>query len=482
MSHCFHIKLLASVAIAAWFGCAPTDGPGARPVDTVILVSIDSLRADHLGAYGYRRPTSPTIDQLAAAGTVFERAYSTTSWTLPAHAALLTGLDDYTHGATDSRKKLAASFDTLAEALARAGVRSTGFFSGPFLHPSFGFGQGFDEYVDCTSYQWTGLQQGKRIPHTSSHRDVTNPILLTGVEKWLAERRPHARNLIFVHMWDVHADYRAPDAYGTLFDPNYDESDLSGQLEERKRVEVELTAGALRKLLARYDAEIRYTDETLRDLLDHFRRNGLLDNAAVIILADHGEEFFDHGRKGHRRTLYEEVLRVPLILHFPGAPTEARRVPDIVSLIDVFPTVCELMGVDCEYAGPGVSLVAFADGRRPENARGDALAELTTRAFGVDQTALVREDGKLIRWNTSGDLRYFDLRGVAVESRGVDVDPEQTSGEASPMTSALRQLRRRAADARNHAEQPRDAAEDSNSEAAIDPATEEHLRALGYVE
>jgi arylsulfatase A-like enzyme len=480
MTRRLRIALLGPVAVAASLGCAPADAPGQRSVDTVILVSIDSLRADHLGAYGYPRPTSPTIDRLAATGTVFERAYSTTSWTLPAHAALMTGLDDYTHGAIDSRRKLAESFDTLAEALAPAGVRSTGFFTGPFLHPSFGLGQGFHEYVDSTSYQWTGLEQAKRIPHEPSHRDVTNPILLSRVEAWLRERRPAQRNLIFIHMWDVHADYRAPDAYGRLFDPEYDESDLSGQFEERRGGEVKLSAGALRKLIARYDAEIRYTDETLRDLLDRFGRHGLLDSAAVIVLADHGEEFFDHGRKGHRRTLFEEVLRVPLILHFPGAPTPPRRVADVVSLIDVYSTVCDLLAVDCGYDGPGVSLLPYVTGRRPENARGDALAELTTRFFGVDQTALVREDGKLIRWNTTGDLRYFDLRGEAIERQGVNVDPGQASTAAGPAASALRQLSQRTADARDRAEPLR--GPESESEAVVDPATQEHLRALGYVE
>jgi arylsulfatase A-like enzyme len=453
------IAVVSLLAVAPWFACSLPTEEKRNPVDTVVLVSIDSLRADHLGIYGYGPPASPTIDRLAAEGTVFDRAYSTTSWTLPAHASLFTGLDDYTHGAIDSRKKLAASFETLAEALRREGVRTTGFFTGPYLHPSFGMGQGFDEYVDCTSYGWSGLQPGERIPHERSHRDVTNPLLLEGVDAWLGERQQHARNLIFIHMWDVHADYLAPDSYVTLFDPDYDGSDRGRKFEDPKGTRTTISVEELRRLIAHYDAEIRYTDDTLRDLLDRFRRHGLLDRAAVIVLADHGEEFFDHGRVGHRRTLFEEVLRVPLILHVPGLRAEASRVEDVVSLIDVYPTVCELLDVDCRYSGPGVSLLPYVSGRRPENARGDALAELTTRFFGVDQTALVRAEGKLIRSNTTGDLRYFDLRDVPIESKGVVVDPDRASDGAGPAASALRE-----------------------SEADVDPATREHLRALGYVE
>ena len=117
----------------------------------VVLISIDSLRADHVGALGYSRPTTPTIDSLAAAGSLFTRAYSTTSWTLPAHAALLTGLPDSAHGVTLPRHVLREELVTLTEVLREAGYRTVGFYSGPFLHPIFGFGQGFEQYVDCTS-------------------------------------------------------------------------------------------------------------------------------------------------------------------------------------------------------------------------------------------------------------------------------------------------------------------------------------------
>ncbi|MBU0617850.1 MAG: sulfatase-like hydrolase/transferase, partial [Planctomycetes bacterium] len=192
---------------------------GDSTYPNILLISVDALRPDHLGCYGYGRATSPNIDKLAGEGALFENAISSTSWTLPAHAALFTGLADSVHGCTDTDRRLAENRYTLAERLKDAGYATVGFFSGPYLHPVFELGQGFDEYVDCTSYPELTERNGidaKAVDsasvHERSHRDITNPRVYERASAWLTEnkRRPF---FMFVHMWDVHFDFIPPPPY-----------------------------------------------------------------------------------------------------------------------------------------------------------------------------------------------------------------------------------------------------------------------------
>ncbi|MFQ5491669.1 MAG: sulfatase-like hydrolase/transferase, partial [Phycisphaerae bacterium] len=187
--------------------------PAAPPVQpNVLLISIDTLRPDHLGCYGYDRPTSPRIDRLASEGVLFENHISSTSWTLPAHAAMFTSLVDSVHGCTDTDKKLSDSMVTLAERFSSAGFDTVGFFAGPYLHPAFGLAQGFDQYEDCTSYAQTldstPVESWAMDPKImqDSHQDITTPAVLEAVKSWLAGHTS-GRFFMFVHLWDVHFDF-----------------------------------------------------------------------------------------------------------------------------------------------------------------------------------------------------------------------------------------------------------------------------------
>ena len=468
------------IALLLCASACSREGPAKSSlgVQNVILVSIDSLRADHLGIYGYAPPTSPTIDLLGARGLVFDRAYSTTSWTLPSHAALLTGLDDYTHGVLDSENRLAEGALTLAEALRRSGVRSVGFFSGPYLHPSFGLAQGFDEYIDCTSYAWSG--KGVLVPHGKSHGDVTNPIIREKLVRWSGEADARARHFIFIHMWDVHFDYMAPREYVDLFDPGYEGSMSGRDFQKNHAIRPGLPPRDFAHLLAQYDAEIRFTDETLGGILETFRDAGLLEGSAVIVVADHGEEFLEHGRKGHRKTLFEEVVRIPMILWVDGRRPERERVGSVVSLIDVFPTICELFSVECGYEGPGSSLLPYTQGDTPRSERNDALVELTTRRFDLDLVGLVRADGKVIRSNESGRTRYFDLREKEVERAAAPIRQERIEAYPARIREAVEELERRVAAASEAGRALHAGATGAKSE--IDEATKRQLRELGYIE
>jgi arylsulfatase A-like enzyme len=472
--------LLAGSLLGQACSPAPSPSTGAPRIDRVILVSIDSLRPDHLGAYGYAPATSPFIDELARDGLVFTRAYSTTSWTLPAHVALLTGLDDYAHGVTDAGFRLSESVPTIAEELGRAGIRSSGFFSGPFLHPSFGLARGFDEYIDCTSYAWQGIELSPWVPHDRSHDDVTNPILLERIGSWLSSRAGVSRDFVFIHMWDVHYDYIAPDSYVELFDPDYTGSltgrgvganqGLRGGLAERDR----------QHLVARYDAEIRYTDDTLREILRMFEERGLLRHAAVIVTSDHGEETLDHGRWGHGVTLFEEVLRIPLILTIPGYPPARASTEEVVSLVDLFATLCDLLGAACDYRGAGSSLLPHYLEEAPPATRGNALAELETSVMKRDLSAIIRGDGKLVRSEGSGRIRYFELGSADAPERAIPVHPDRLDRHPPEVAELLRLLDERAGAERRRGVALRGTGERPSSE--IDPATREQLRSLGYLE
>ncbi len=479
-----------TVACIACGNGAPAPSPGTLealpPIETVILISIDSLRADRLGAYGHSAPTSPTLDRLAAQGLRFTRAYSTTSWTLPSHAALLSGLDDYTHGAFRARKAISDAVITLPMRLAGSGVESTGFFSGPFLHPSFGFGRGFERYVDATSYGWKAEGSvGGNVPHDSSHRDVTNPIVVEKVTGWLDERAARRsdappRSFVFIHLWDVHYDYIAPPEYVQIFDPDY-EGTLDGRdFLENPEVRPDMPARDLQHLLALYDAEIRYTDDTIARLLELFDAHGMLDNSAIIVTADPGEEFFDHGRVGHGLTLHDEVLRVPLIFWVSGVRPARTTSDHVASLIDVTPTVCALFAVECGYDGLGDSLLGEYLEPNPSPGRGDALAEVSNPFLGVDLTARVDSAGVVLRDNHSGLLTYGRARGAGAPEQVLGVNEKKLESHPQEVRTAVSQMRQRSEDAkRRGVEIQRNQGVD---EKPIDTRTLEQLEALGYLE
>lgn len=362
-----------SRAASALFLAAVAAACGQAPAPGTLLISIDSLRADHLSCYGYRSATAPEVlttpeidRRLADEGTRFERVVSTTSWTLPAHMAMLTGLPDELHGVRDQGDRLHPSVPTLAQSFARAGWRTAGFYSGPNVHPWFGFGRGFEVYLDCSAAAVANeavLGRGGRqlrAVHDASHQGVTGPRVLASFERWLEEVDDGEPFFAFAHLWDVHYDYEAPPEHDVFF-PGYRGPIRSGnhrtwanhwpfEVEDEQRI------------LAMYDAEIRFTDQIVGAILDALEARGRLDTTVVALTSDHGEEFFEHGRFGHRMTLFEEVLRVPLVLRRPGLVPAGGTSDVFASLVDVAPTLLELSGLPRPEGTWGRSLVPALTG------------------------------------------------------------------------------------------------------------------------
>ena len=490
---------LLPVVAALLAGCPPP--PAVTRGPNVLLISIDSLRADRLGCYGYERPTSPRIDALAEAGALFESCYSSTSWTLPAHAALFTGLPDSAHGCDSNERILAPAQQTLAEVMRSGGWQTIGFWSGPYLHPRFGLSQGFDRWISCTGYEAYGKKSlaaarevgvgqapvGESAANARSHRDVTGPRVTAAVEEFLRAREPHAPPfLAFVHLWDVHYDYIPPAEWARPFvDPEYD-GPIDGSARSVLAFDgARLSVKDLAQLEGLYDGEIAWTDHHVGLIVDLLDELGLSRDTLVVVVSDHGEEFFEHGRFGHRQQLHEESVRVPWILRWPEHVAPGTRVGGVSSLADVAPTLLELVGLPDELArANGLSHAAaltraFAPGgpvaeAAPRVTNGLALSEL--ELLGGGRRVAARDD----RWSVLVDparervLAAFDRLADPNETRDriepgdpptVPEDAKKLALDALTLLQRLRELHRT----------------DLPPGAPLPPELESELRALGYL-
>jgi arylsulfatase A-like enzyme len=326
----------------------------------VILISIDSLRADHLSCYGYHRKTSPNIDRLASEGVVFSNAFSITSWTLPAHMSMLTSMYSESHGVITDEDYLDENRITLAEVLKKEGYATTAFISGAYLHSRYGFNQGFDLYDDFT------INEAARVGEVTP--SVTSPRLNEAIQSWL-RKNYQKKFFLFLHYFDVHYDYVPSPPYDTIFDPNYKGTIDARNFHHNPAINPEMSPRDLNHIISLYDGEIAFTDKYIGEVLSALVELGIFDNTLIILTADHGDEFFEHGRKGHKRSLYEEVLHVPLIFKFPSNSNLVgnRKIEEVVSIIDIMPTILDYLGVKSHEEMQGQSLLPLLNGNKKSN-------------------------------------------------------------------------------------------------------------------
>ncbi|MCP5041994.1 MAG: sulfatase-like hydrolase/transferase [bacterium] len=350
MSRSARIHCIITSALCASLALTGCKDERERP--NVVLISIDTLRADHLGVYGHGRETSPTIDALAAQAVRFEQAIAQAGWTLPSHMSLMTSLYPGTHGVT-TKTALASDVTTLAESLNAAGYRTAAFVSWVFLDKKFGFGQGFEQFRILVREGRVELGSGGGA--RSAEEVVDRAIDYLG----MVADDPI---FLFVHLFDPHADYAAPAQYVERFAGGA--SGVDGRFETLRAYNRYLTAnpqrlrGAdLEHVEALYDAEIRYVDDQLARLLAAVDARLGLDDSLIVLTSDHGEEFMDHGSmEGHGWTLYEEIVRVPLLIRLPNAARAGTVVEAPVGLIDVAPSVLDWLGVEIPSDFEGTSL------------------------------------------------------------------------------------------------------------------------------
>jgi arylsulfatase A-like enzyme len=428
---------------------------GARP--NLVVYVVDTLRADHLGCYGYERPTSPRLDAFAREAVRWSEARAQSSWTKPAMATLLTGHYPITHGADLRARGLAEGIESIGGRLAAAGYESAFFTTNPTVTASFGFDRGF------STYRYLSRAEGRR------RRSVGADEIHAEVVDWLARRDVAKPFLLVVHTLDPHDPYFPGEPYKSRFAPDVD-PEIAGYVrgEELALLAEEPARERARQMRALYDAEIAQNDAAFGALLDELDRRRLAPTTAVLFTSDHGEEFFDHGGWRHAETLYEEVLRVPLLLRLPGGAHGGRRIDAPADQIDVAPTLLDLAGVAVPAELPGASWLPALAGNAPPG--GESLAWLEHPSLSL--ASATRDGWKWIRnrgaWRpplTRGPDELYHLARDGGERVDLTAkEPRRRHWLAGRLAAAVARHRRAA-----------------GAEVPIDPELDRALRALGYL-
>jgi arylsulfatase A-like enzyme len=415
---------------------APACSGAAKP--NILVIVIDTLRPDRLGAYGNDRGLTPFMDSLASRAYVFRNAYAQTSWTNASVASLVTSRYQSQHRVTSFKSILADQEHTLTEALREHGYATGGFSANFLVAPQLGFGQGFDQYkvftastFDANGKETYGKERAERI----------NEAGLTWLDE-VSERRPSRTPVyLYLHYMEPHNPYHPPERY------------LDRVLNGRPRPDQEATNRRMRipnagyfspeivqAVKDLYDAEVMSVDAALRDLFARLQERRFLDHAVVVVLADHGEEFLEHGLMGHHQTLFEEVIRVPLLIAVPGNPGGV-QIETIVSLTDVGPTILDLAQIAVPPSFDGISLRTvmglskprgwwpFGGQNQPQSAApaNVAFSELikeTTNRQRPHERAVIKQTHKLIE-NVDGEREYYDLQADPGERDTQGIDPAQ---------------------------------------------------------
>ena len=454
------VTIAATVGALALRGDAET-GPPRRP--NIVLIVIDTLRADHVGCIGNPRGLTPAIDALAAGGVVFRRAYAQSSWTKPSIASLLTSRYQSDHGVIGFESQLAEREITLPEVLRDNGYATGAFVANPVLRDDMGFAQGYEHYevagawdvVDVRTREWMNMH----------------------AVRWVRQALPRPFFLYLQYM-EPHVPYRPTAKFAMVFEdrPWPDLRLLNRTLGRNLPLSPEMLADAKDV----YDAEVAEADRRVGVVLDALRGAGALDDAIVVVTADHGEEFVDHGGLLHGSTLYEEVIHVPLVFVATGG-ARGVGVDEPVELIDVAPTLLDLAGVPASpsFRGRSRRIVVRARGIRGwvealaarwSSDRAPAFSELAKSSFDLHpdpdpaamRRAVVHGVEKAIVAG-DGSRSFYDLAVDPAEQSPDALSPAARDDLQTLLTGFARPLA-------------------PSESRPIDDTTREQLRALGYVD
>jgi arylsulfatase A-like enzyme len=391
--------LLAALLAAA--GC----GPAAPKRPSVLLIVIDTLRRDHVGCYGYSRDTTPQIDRLAAVSWRYTHAFSQAPWTTPSIGALLSSRYPSELGISAAPDRLPDRYVLLAEALKAQGYATAAVISHYFLGSKWNFNQGFDRFDES---------------NVLGHAKVSSPGVTDTAISIVDEHRrrdPDQPLFLFVHYFDPHYDYIEHEGF-RFSDPAYHGPVASGTVyTDLLAMLPKLTPADVAHLVDLYDSEIAFTDSHVGRLLDHLRELGTFDDTLIVLTADHGEEFRERGAIGHGQSLYNELIRVPLLVKYPGSGGGV--VEGNVGLIDVYPTLLDYMGIAATEELSGRSFLGQGPGSPP------SPRLLFSETDWGHYRGVVRDQLKLLYHQPTGSYLFFDM----------GADP----GERDNLTSQLAQ-------------------------------------------
>jgi len=456
--------------VAAWalHGTRPGAAPAPTTPPNIVMIVIDTLRADQLGAYGNPRGLTPFLDALAARGTVFTNASATSSWTCPSVASLFTSRYATQHGVHGFASQLADEERTLAEALDDAGYRSAGFTANFRLTTQLGYAQGFAF--------WSAY-----MPPADPERPITKVRggrLRAAAERWLTTTGVlggPAPIFLYLQLMETHAPYDPPQPFRERFAGAVDDASARAAHEKLLRPIFgmkQLRRDELNQLRHLYAGEVASADAELALLFERLEALGVLRDALIIVTADHGEEFGEHGQMLHGWSLYEPAVHVPLLLVGPGVPAGVVDA-EPVSLLDLAPTVLALAGLPPEPSFEGRAFLperggASAPGAHPHG----VISELErVNPTGFDARMHVRSlrDGvHKVLVTPRGALEIYDLSSDPRETRPLTgADAIDAAASLAPLDAHRSALAARQAPPRAEA-------------VALDEATKEKLRALGY--
>ena len=418
--------------------------PGTAELPNVILVSLDTLRAKSVSTYGSQRPTMPHLDALVAdAGTVFEQAFTTAPHTLPAHLSTFTSLYVRSLGSIGPMGRIPDDVVTLPERMRAAGYDTGAFTEDGFIIPRVGFLRGFATYRENTS-------PNIHEPLGQSAKTFRDAI------DWLAARRDRP-TFLFAHTYEVHFPYTPAPPYDTAFESADDLPD---------EIAVELL---------RYEQEARHLDDEVRAFLDAVDALGLGRRTLVVVMADHGEEFLEHGQKRHGLQVYDETIHVPLMIRFPGVVPAGLRIGTPVSLVDVAPTILDLVGAPPLIGVDGESLVRLLGGGSPLRRRAVFSEAMSSLQAGIDLLSVHMPALHCIYRTRSGTSECYDGTVDPNEHHPLGADRPSIE-DARSEAIAYWSLRRTAPAPTVPSELVHELSKDD------DAARLEKLRALGYVE
>ncbi len=396
-------------------------GPFVSRNAPVILIVVDTLRADHLPAYGYRGVATPSLDALAKDSLVFDNAVSHVPLTLASHATLMTGLLPFQNGVRDNLGyRLSPGHETLAALLKKRGFATGAAVSSVVLDRSTGMGAGFDFYDDQIELREAGEVLG-RVQRPG-------PLTLKRLEDWMAKQTADKPLFAFLHIYEPHAPYEPPEPFRSVY---------------RERP---------------YDGEVAASDAVVGDFIAFLKKRGLYDGALVVFLSDHGEGLGEHGEDEHGIFLYRETTRVPLFVKLPGGGSAGRRVTSPAGISDVLPTILAVLGEKPSRAGgPGISLLALADA--PSNRRIYSETVYPRFHFGWSDLASLTNE------------RYQYIHAPRPELFDFLADPTEKENLAAGLPPAFRSMRAELVAMNRPMEAP----------GTADPEAVKKLASLGYI-
>lgn len=444
------VVLVAGLAAVIWW----KPWIPKQKLPNILLITLDTTRLDHLSCYGYHLETTPNLDLLAKEGQVFENALAVSSWTLPTHASLFTGLYPSTHGAhysSSGKQTFSSALDmgreefyesfrvnglpeeavTLAEVLKKAGYRTGGVGAGPWMKPLFGVAQGFDYYSCNVDATW-----GKKADEISA----------TG--NFFIRKNKDAPFFLFLNYFDPHAPYWAPKEYESKF------YDMSDRIESAE--------------IIKYDAEIAFMDFEIGRVFQQLKDLGLYDDTWIIVMGDHGELLGEHMLKGHGYTLYQETIRSPLIIKWPAGWSDPPSTEQQCQQVDIMPTIIQRLGIDSGVRFEGQPLGEVNHPLVCELYRNQAFVDSEGPRFDRDLIAVYADSYKLILSTKENDqdAGLFDLEKDPGEETDLADKKPQISNN---LRGALKQWRKMLLDPLIPKEIK-----------SIDDDTKEQLEALGY--